>query len=100
MPALFGLAFLAGCGEDSGQRTAREELQAYVGTLPDAAGYEPAEAHCTDNARTFLTAVDTDVFICAVRRVEGGCDWFRVDFRRARAEVRRTERDAGCVLPE
>jgi hypothetical protein len=91
---------LAGCGEDSGQRTAREEAQAYAGTLPDAAGYELAEAHCTDNARTFMAGVDTDVFVCAVRLVEGGCDGFRVDLRRVRAEVRRTDRDAGCVLPQ
>jgi hypothetical protein len=94
------LLLLAGCGEDAGQRTAREELQAYVATLPDAARYELAEAHCTDTARTFLSAVKTDVFICAVQRDEGGCDWFRVDFRRARADVRRTDRDAGCILPE
>ena len=99
--ALLSLVLLAGCGEDAQQRAAREEAQAYVEASPDAAAYDVAEAHCTNSARTgWLKIVETETFVCAVRREEGGCDWFRVDLGRSSTTVRLADRDAGCVLPE
>jgi hypothetical protein len=38
--------------------------------------------------------------VCAVRRVEGGCDWFSIDVREEELRVRLSDRNAGCVLPE
>jgi hypothetical protein len=99
--ALLPLVLLAGCGEDAQQRAAREEAQAYVHSRPDAAAYDVAEAHCTNSARAgWLKVVETKTFVCAVRRDEGGCDWFRVDLGRSSTTVRLADRDAGCVLPE
>jgi len=99
--ALLPLVFLAGCGEDAQQRVAREEAQAYVATRPDAARYEIAESHCTNSARVgWLKIVATKTFVCAVRRTDGGCDWFRVDLGRSSTTVRLSDPDAGCDLPE
>ena len=100
--ALVPLVVLAGCGaEDAQQQSAREEAQAYVTSRPDAVRYDVAEAHCTNSARAgWLKIVETETFVCAVRREEGGCDWFRVELGRRGTTVRLAERDAGCVLPE
>ena len=46
----------------------------------------------------------TRVVICAARRVEGGCDWFRVELTPsvtgARTQIRLESANAGCVLPQ
>jgi len=92
---------LAGCGEDAQQQAAREETQAFVSTSATAADYDVAETHCTNSARTAIFRIEeTAAFVCAVRRVEGGCDWFRVDVEEQGPRVRLSDRDAGCVLPE
>jgi len=98
----FGLVIaLAGCGEDAQQQAAREETQAYVATLANAERYDVAESHCTESARTgWFVIVETETFVCSVRRESGGCDWFRVDVGRSGTKVRLAEPDAGCVLPE
>lgn len=93
---------LAGCGsEDAQQEAAREEVQAHVRALGSDAGYHAEDVHCTDAASTWFRDVETDAFVCAVRRVVGGCDWFAVDVDRERrlVDVRLEERDAGCTLP-
>ena len=95
-------ALLAGCGaEDAQQEAAREETQKHVRGLGPEAGYDAAEVHCTDAASTWFRDVETDVFICAVGRTSGGCDWFVVDVDRERRSVavRLDTRDAGCTLP-
>jgi hypothetical protein len=95
------LAVLAGCGEDAQQQAAREETQAFVEASASAEDYDVAETHCTESARTAIFSIEeTDVFVCAVRRVEGGCDWFRIDVREQGARIRLSDRNAGCVLPE
>ncbi len=92
---------VAGCGEDAQQQVAREEAQAHVASLADAEQYEIGESHCTESARTgWFVIVETETFVCSVRRESGGCDWFRVDLAREGARVRLAEPDAGCVLPE
>ncbi|MBA2463114.1 MAG: hypothetical protein H0V45_15365 [Actinobacteria bacterium] len=92
---------LAGCGEDAQQQAAREETQAFVSASATAAAYDVAETHCTNSARTAIFRIEeTATFVCAVRRIEGGCDWFRVDVERQGPRVRLSDPDAGCVLPE
>jgi hypothetical protein len=90
----------AGCsGEDVQQEAAREEVQAHVGTLAGSA-YDAEDVHCTDAAGVWFREVETDDYTCAVRRVDGGCDWFavHVDRGQRRSTVRLVERDAGCTL--
>jgi hypothetical protein len=88
----------AGCAaEDAQQEAAREEVEKRVRPLAE---YDADEVHCTDAAKTFFREEVTNEFTCAVRRVEGGCDWFAVlvDREGRRVSVRLTERDAGCSL--
>ncbi len=91
---------LAGCGEDAQQQGAREATQRYLATSSAAGVYDIAETHCTDSARTFFRVEETQVFICAVLRVEGGCDWFRAEAAVGGPRIRLMERDAGCTLPK
>jgi hypothetical protein len=91
----------AGCAaEDAQQEAAREEVQAHVRALGVASGYDAENVHCTDARGVWFRDEETDEFTCAVRRTEGGCDWFvvHVDRERQRATVALDERDAGCVL--
>ena len=68
--------------------------------LGPASGYDADDTHCTDAAGIWFREEVTDEFICAVRLVEGGCDWFtvRVDRALRRATVTIDRRDAGCTL--
>ena len=97
---LTALALLAtGCGaEDAQQEAAREEVQKHLRLQAET--YDVDDVHCTDAAGVWFGEVETDVFICAVRLVEGGCDWFevRVDRERQRVTVAVAQRDAGCTL--
>jgi hypothetical protein len=91
----------AGCaGEDAQQEAAREEVQAHVRALDVPSGYDPDEVQCTDAHGIWFRDEETNEFTCAVRRVEGGCDWFevRVDRDRQQVRVRLAQRDAGCTL--
>jgi hypothetical protein len=98
--ALLALLVLAGCGEDAQQQAAREATQQYLAASAAAGVYDLAETHCTDSARTFLRIEETSVFICAVRRTDGDCDWFRAEAKAGGGHIRLMERNAGCVLPE
>jgi hypothetical protein len=91
----------AGCGvEDAQQEDAREEVQTHVRALGSDSGYDAEDVHCTDARGVWFIDEETNEFTCAVRRIEGGCDWFvvRVDRERQRVTVALDERDAGCVL--
>ena len=68
--------------------------------LGAGSGYEADDTHCTDAVGTWFREEVTNEFICAVRLVDGGCDWFavRVDRERRRATVTLDRRDAGCTL--
>ena len=93
---------LAGCGEDAQQEAAREEVQAHVVALGPESGYTTADTHCTKAAGVWLGGRrETSSFVCAVRREQGGCDWFTVVIDRSRADVdvQLRDTDAGCVLP-
>jgi hypothetical protein len=92
----------AGCGgnEGDGQRLAREATESY---LSDNDAYEAGEVRCTGNPSLWFVERQTTEFICAARRANGGCDWFRVELvpvsARVAASVELESRDAGCVLP-
>jgi hypothetical protein len=100
--ALTALALVAaGCtAEDAQQEAAREEVQAHVRSLGPSSAYEADDVHCTDAAGIWFSEAETDEFVCAVRLVVGGCDWFgvHVDREHGRATVRLAQRDAGCTL--
>ena len=100
--ALAALALLAaGCAtEDAQQEAAREEVQKHVRSLASAARYDTDDVHCTDAAKTYFREEETNEFTCAVRLVDGGCDWFGVlvDREERRVSVRLAQRDAGCTL--
>ena len=68
--------------------------------LLDTEAYDLDDVHCTDAAGVWFVDTETNEFSCAVRLVEGGCDWFdvRVDRERRRATVTLAQRDAGCTL--
>jgi hypothetical protein len=103
LPVLAALAALvSGCGgvEDPTQRFAREATESRLAANP---AYDTDDVHCTGNPRPWFVERQARVVICAVRRVEGGCDWFRVELTPtatgARARVRLDTENAGCVLP-
>ena len=91
-----------GCGgaEDATQRFARKAVESYVAN-DDA--YDASGVHCTGNPRPWFVERQATVVVCAVRRTEGGCDWFRVELipeaTRVTSKVRLDEPNAGCVLP-
>ena len=92
---------VGGCGlEDPQQEAAREEVQKHVRALGADSGYDAEDVHCTGAASPWFRPVETDQFTCAVRKDEGGCDWFgvAVDRKRSQVLVRLAERDAGCTL--
>lgn len=106
MRTLLGLgvlaALVAGCGgaEDPTQRFAREATEARLAANP---AYDADEVRCTGNPRPWFVERQAHVVICAARRTEGGCDWFRVELTPsalgARAAIRLEAENAGCVLP-
>lgn len=98
--AIVGL--LAGCGgsEDDTQVFAREAVESYVA---DDSRYDAGDVHCTGNPKPWFVERQATVVICAVRRVRGGCDWFRVELvpleSRVTTRIRVEAPNAGCVLP-
>jgi len=84
-----------GLREDAQQQAAREEMQAFVRALATAAEYDVDETR-TESARTAIFRIEeTALFVCAVRRLDGGCDWFRLDVEARDARIRLSDRDAG-----
>ncbi len=90
----------AGCGEDQRQQQAREAVQSWVDSRP-LSGQRTEGAHCTPSARSgWYKIADTELFLCAVRREAGGCDWVSVRLRARGPAVALESRNAGCVLPD
>jgi hypothetical protein len=86
----------AGCGAGGQEGLAREAVRKYVG---GRAAYDADEVSCTGNP--VIGSQRVGLTICAVRRRDGRCDWFRVEFLDERhGRVRLDRRDAGCVLPD
>jgi hypothetical protein len=86
---------VAGCGVGEQEGIARDAVEAYVA---DRAEYDQDDVSCTGNP--VLGGHRVDLTICAVRRRDGRCDWFRVEFlSEEQGRVRLDRRDAGCTLP-
>jgi hypothetical protein len=64
------------------------------------AKYDANHVQCTDAAKIGFSVRETNEFTCAVRLVDGGCDWFTVlvDREQSRVVVRLSQPDAGCTL--
>ncbi len=92
---LLAALLLTGCGVESpreaGARTAVEDA------IPPAE-YEVSRTRCTDNPAPWFIEKETAVFVCAARRREGGCDWYRATLKNAGWEVVLERENAGCVL--
>jgi hypothetical protein len=87
---------VAGCGVGEQEGVARDAVRAYVA---QRGAYDADEVFCTGNP--VLGGHRVDVTICSVRRRDGRCDWFRVEFLSEReGRVRLDRRDAGCTLPD
>jgi hypothetical protein len=97
------IVLTAGCGgaEDATQRFARQATESHLANDP---AYESGQVHCTGNPRPWFVEQQASVVICAARRTDGGCDWYRVDLVPVRwrmgARVRLEAENAGCVLPD
>ncbi len=92
---LLAALLLVGCGVESpreaGARTAVEDA-----LLP--ADYDVSRTRCTDNPAPWFIEKEADVFVCAARRHDGGCDWYRATLQNAGWEVVLERENAGCVL--
>jgi hypothetical protein len=64
-----------------------------------ASQYDRDRTHCTGNPAPWFIERKADVFICAARRRDGGCDWYRATLKNAGWEVVLDQRRADCVLP-
>jgi len=91
-----GVLLLAGCGSEAPrQADARRAVQ---DALP-AAEYDVARTRCTGNPAPWFVERETDVFVCAAKRRDGGCDWYSATLANAGWEVKVDRRHAGCILP-
>jgi hypothetical protein len=91
---------LVGCGvEDDTQRCAREMVESHVAGDPS---YDAGDVRCTRNPRPWLVERQASVVVCAVRRADGGCDWFRVELGSpvspVTTRIRLQSKDAGCMV--
>jgi hypothetical protein len=91
------LLVATGCaGESPRQELVRTAVQRH---LLDSQGYELERTHCTDDPKPWFVTQTTNVFICAVGRTDGDCDWYRVEIEDGAPHVTVDTRNAGCVLP-
>ena len=87
---------LAGCAaERPEQQLAREAVEAH---LVGVAGYDD-HVRCTRNPRPWFIEQPADEIICAARRDDGDCDWFRVTVNGGALDVALDRERGGCVLP-
>jgi hypothetical protein len=87
----------AGCAaEGPDQRAARLLVEQHILAFD---GYDTDDVRCTGNPRPWFVEQPTDVYICAVGRGKGDCDWFRVSVGDGEADVTLDRRSAGCILP-
>jgi hypothetical protein len=93
---LVSVLALAGCSaERPEQQAARQTVEAH---LAGTAGYD-GHVRCTRNPRPWFIEQPATVYICAARRDDGDCDWYRVTVGDGRVEVTSDRERGGCVLP-
>ncbi|HEY7207587.1 MAG TPA: hypothetical protein VH416_05050 [Gaiellaceae bacterium] len=82
---------LAGCGEDAGQRAARQAVERHAGG---------ARTRCTQTARFFFTYTKTKAYVCVVDRSgDPLCDQYMAIRKGLRFAVRLRRSHVDCVLP-
>jgi hypothetical protein len=87
---------LAGCAaETPEQQAARELVEIHIAADTQYDGH----VRCTRNPRPWFVSQKANVFICAARRGDGDCDWFRVTRGDEGATVALDSVRGGCVLP-
>jgi hypothetical protein len=91
--AAFGLV---GCGPGSEREAGARQA---VKDALSPSDYDVGRTHCTDNPRPWFVERDTEVFVCAAKRRDGDCDWYRATLKNAGWEVVLEQPRAGCVLP-
>ena len=88
---------LTGCGAESprqaGARVAVERLAARPRATTSSGPAAPT------TRRPWFIERETTVYVCAAKRRDGGCDWYRATLKNAGWDVVLDERNAGCVLP-
>ena len=94
--ALLLTLVLAGCGtESSAQQVARSVVEVHLAGNRDYEG----RVHCTDHPRPWMITFRTDLFLCAARRADGDCDWFRVTIGDGEPKMELERDRGGCTLP-
>lgn len=92
---LVSAVLLAGCASESpreaGARAAVEESLS-------AGDYDRGWTRCTDNPAPWFIEREATVFVCAAKRRDRRCDWYRATLRNAGWEVVLERPNAGCVL--
>jgi hypothetical protein len=91
---LLAAVLLVGCGAES-QREAAARI-AVEDAL--AAGYDRDRTKCTDNPAPWFIEKEATVFICAAKRKDGECDWYRASLKNAGWEVVLERENGGCIL--
>jgi hypothetical protein len=91
-----GVLLLTGCGSESPRQA--DARQAVQRALP-AKMFDVARTRCTGNPAPWFVERETEVFVCAAKRRDGGCDWYDATLANAGWEVTVDRRDAGCILP-
>jgi len=84
----------AGCGSESSREAAAR--MAVEDSL--SAEYDREWTRCTDNPAPWFIEKEATVFVCAAKRRDGRCDWYRATLKNAGWEVVLERPNAGCVL--
>jgi hypothetical protein len=90
------LPLLAGCRRESAREAAAREAVVEKLSILE---YDTDKTHCTGNPAPWMVERDATVFVCAARRVGGGCDWYDATLKNAGWDVELQRRNAGCILP-
>ena len=85
---------LVGCGTES-QREAAARTAVEDSLSTD---YDRDRTKCTDNPAPWFIEKEATVFVCAAKRNDGHCDWYRATLKNAGWEVVLERRNGGCVL--
>ena len=95
--AVLAALFVVGCSpEDPTQQFVRVRVEAHAAAL---GGYPAERSHCTRTPRPWFVEGETNVYICAVPRGDGDCDWFTARLTKLDVKIALTTVRGGCVLP-
>ncbi len=90
------ILLLAGCGTESPRQAG---ARVAVTDSLSAERYDVDRTRCTDDPSPWFISREATVYVCAARRRDGGCDWYRATLKNSGWEIVVDEKNAGCVLP-